>query len=100
MYEMYLAMISATGFLAVSRPFSALDGDRQLTGRFPGASVSSMRAQPDDCRSVADNPGLVSPNVGPRPLTVSPIVGQKIAMISGQSADNLKPLVRRETGKE
>jgi hypothetical protein len=50
-----------------------------------------MRARPDDCGSVADNPGLVSPNVGPGPPTVSPIVGQKTAIISGQSADNLKP---------
>jgi hypothetical protein len=33
-------MISATGFLAISRPSSAPDNDRQLIGRFPGASVS------------------------------------------------------------
>ena len=35
---------------------------------------------------------MVSPNVGLGPLTVSQIVGQKTAIISGQSADNLKPL--------
>ena len=71
-------MISATGFLAVSQHPSAPDDDLQLTGRFAGASVSSMQARPDDFRSVANNPGLVSLNVGPRPLTVSPIVGPKL----------------------
>ena len=71
-------MIFTTGFLAASQPPSAPDDDRQLTGRFPGASVSSMRARPDNCGSVADNPSLVSPNVGPRPSTVSPIVGPKL----------------------
>jgi hypothetical protein len=59
-----------------------------------------MRARPDDCRSVADNPGLVSRNVGPGPPTVSPIVGQKTAIISGRSADNLKPLQVQVDGSE
>src|SRR5271166_1944247 len=51
-----------------------------------------MWIEPDDCRSVAYNPGLVSHNSGWPGTTISPNVVQNQPMKSGRAADDCGPL--------